>query len=57
MLTQSVHRTQRTRASLSLQCQESLILEILGKDRAEQPGQLQMALKYMSELKSHNLAA
>ena len=25
-------------------------------DRAEQPGQLQMALKYMSELKSHNLA-
>jgi len=35
--------------------QESLILEILGRDRAEQPGQLQMALKYMSELKSHNL--
>ncbi|CAE6928635.1 unc-104 [Symbiodinium sp. CCMP2456] len=34
---------------------ESLILEILGSDRAEQPGQLQMALKYMSELKSHNL--
>eukprot|EP00439_Symbiodinium_sp_Y106_P062254 s2597_g9.t1 len=34
---------------------ESLILEILGRDRAEQPGQLQMALKYMSELKSHNL--
>ena len=31
--------------------QESLILDILGKERAEEPGQLQMALKFMSELK------
>lgn len=35
--------------------QESLILDILGKERAEEPGQLQMALKFMSELKQNNL--
>ena len=35
--------------------QESLILDILGKERAEKPGQLQMALKFMSQLKQNNL--
>lgn len=33
----------------------TLILDILGKERAEEPGQLQMALKFMSELKQNNL--
>ena len=35
--------------------QESLILDILGKQRAAEPGHLQMALKFMSELKRNNL--
>ncbi|CAK9101901.1 Kinesin-like protein KIF13B (Kinesin-like protein GAKIN) [Durusdinium trenchii] len=35
--------------------QELLILEILGKERAEEPGQRQMALKFMADLKKNNL--